>query len=71
MYVIQPAHSWWRKENWNEARPLPEGFRYSSDGNTQWLTREELYELVDESSPVLATSPQEPYRLLDYSQTLE
>src|SRR5437868_10866787 len=33
MYVIQPAHSWWKKENWNCARPLPDGFRYDSDSN--------------------------------------
>jgi hypothetical protein len=28
------------------AKPLPEGFRYSSDGNERWLTRRELEELV-------------------------
>jgi UDP-N-acetylglucosamine 4,6-dehydratase/5-epimerase len=53
MYVIQPAHSWWKKENWQLARPLPDGFRYTSDGNSRWLTPEQLYELVAESSPFL------------------
>jgi len=53
MYVIQPAHSWWKKENWRLARRLPDGFRYTSDGNSRWLTPEELYELVAESSPFL------------------
>src|ERR1700722_2910076 len=28
MYVIQPAHPWWSRENWHQARPLAEGFRY-------------------------------------------
>jgi hypothetical protein len=28
------------------AKPLPEGFRYSSDSNERWLTRRELEELV-------------------------
>ena len=42
MYVIQPAHPWWRKENWNGARALPEGFRYTSDSNPRWLSNEEL-----------------------------
>jgi len=46
MYVIQPAHSWWRKENWKSARALPDGFRYASDTNPRWLTAEELQELV-------------------------
>lgn len=46
MYVIQPAHSWWKSENWVHARKLPDGFRYSSDTNEQWLTRRELEVLV-------------------------
>lgn len=50
MYVIQPAHPWWRKENWNGAQALPDGFRYTSDSNPSWLTPEELQELVDAGS---------------------
>src|SRR5271157_5681347 len=23
--LVQPAHPWWRRENWVNARPLPEG----------------------------------------------
>ena len=46
MFVIQPTHPWWRSDNWVHARPLPEGFRYSSDANDRWLTRRELEELV-------------------------
>jgi UDP-N-acetylglucosamine 4,6-dehydratase len=48
MYVIQPSHPWWRSENWEHARPLPEGFRYSSDSNPRWLAAEDLYELLGE-----------------------
>jgi len=47
MFVVQPTHSWWHKENWKQARVLPEGFRYSSDTNSQWLTRKELFDLID------------------------
>jgi len=46
MYVIQPAHPWWKSDNWKNATPLPEGFRYSSDTNDRWLSRRELEELV-------------------------
>ena len=46
MYVIQPSHPWWKSENWVGAKPLREGFRYSSDSNERWLTRRELEELV-------------------------
>jgi len=42
MYIIQPLHPWWRVENWHNARPLPEGFRYTSDTNTRWLSIKEL-----------------------------
>ncbi|HSY65870.1 MAG TPA: UDP-N-acetylglucosamine 4,6-dehydratase (inverting) [Terriglobales bacterium] len=59
MYVIQPAHPWWRKENWNHAHPLPEGFRYSSDNNPQWMSAEELYELMAENFPGLVPLPEE------------
>jgi UDP-N-acetylglucosamine 4,6-dehydratase len=46
MYVIQPSHPWWKRENWINATALPEGFRYSSDTNDRWLTRRELEDLV-------------------------
>ena len=46
MFVIQPSHPWWKSENWDNAKPLAEGFRYSSDTNDRWLTRRELEELV-------------------------
>ncbi len=49
MYVIRPAHPWWRLENWVSARPLPEGFAYASNTNTEWLTLEQFRRFVDES----------------------
>jgi UDP-N-acetylglucosamine 4,6-dehydratase/5-epimerase len=45
-YVIQPSHPWWKRENWVNGRPLPEGFRYASDSNEQWLSHRDLRELV-------------------------
>jgi UDP-N-acetylglucosamine 4,6-dehydratase len=42
MYVVQPAHPWWTRENWIEGRALPDGFRYSSDQNSVRLEAEEL-----------------------------
>ena len=47
MYVIQPAHPWWRVENWAGGRPLPDGFRFTSDANTRWLSIEELRSLIE------------------------
>src|SRR5271168_928762 len=57
MYVIQPAHPWWKSENWGGAKALPEGFRYSSDANERWLTRRELEALVTpETAEAVPTS---------------
>jgi len=46
LFVIQPAHSWWRVGNWKQGRPVPEGYRYGSDTNTDWLTAADLYAIV-------------------------
>jgi FlaA1/EpsC-like NDP-sugar epimerase len=47
MYVIQPAHSWWDNSNWNGSRALPDGFRYTSDGNPQWLSVDQMRKLIE------------------------
>jgi UDP-N-acetylglucosamine 4,6-dehydratase/5-epimerase len=46
MYVIQPNHPWWRTENWVDAKPVAEGFHYTSDTNALWLTGPDLEELI-------------------------
>ena len=51
MYVIRPAHPWWKNENWVNGRALPDGFRYTSDTNSDWLTPERLQALVASSEP--------------------
>jgi len=50
MYVIQPSHPWWKRANWVHGRPLPQGFRYTSDSNQQWLSQEQLQELIEPGS---------------------
>ena len=47
MFVIKPVHLWWDERNWAHGKPLPDGFRYTSDSNPQWLSVDELRELVD------------------------
>jgi UDP-N-acetylglucosamine 4,6-dehydratase len=46
MYVILPNYSWWNRKNYVEAVPVPENFVYTSDGNEEWMTVEQLRELV-------------------------
>ena len=53
-YVIQPASYWWDQKAWAKetgARPVPDGFQYSSDRNERWMTRDELAGLL-KSEPV-------------------
>src|SRR5579863_7834926 len=57
MYVIQPAHPWWKKGNWVQGRELAPGFRYSSDGNEDWLTHEQLQQLIEPEAAVKARVP--------------
>ena len=47
MYVIQPLHPWWQVQNWAGAKPLPDGFHYTSDTNTHWLSVEELRRQIE------------------------
>jgi UDP-N-acetylglucosamine 4,6-dehydratase len=46
MFIIQPAHPWWRVENWKGAKPTPDGFRYASNSNPKWLSGAELKEVI-------------------------
>ncbi len=57
MYIIQPSHPWWKKANWVHARALPQGFRYTSDTNEQWLTHEQLQELIEPGTEIKVRVP--------------
>src|SRR5437660_6877805 len=57
MYVIQPLHPWWKSENLINGRALPEGFRYASDTNSEWLTDLQLQELIASLEPDNSTIP--------------
>jgi UDP-N-acetylglucosamine 4,6-dehydratase len=46
-FVIEPELHFWDKNNLVEGALLPEGYRYSSDNNQQWLSVKELKQLVE------------------------
>ncbi len=46
MFVIQPLHLWWGGGNWSAGKPLSDGFRYTSETNSQWLTPNEMVSLI-------------------------
>ena len=46
MFLIQPNHSWWGNELVTDGKPLADDFEYGSNNNSEWLTAEELKEMV-------------------------
>ncbi|ABU56896.1 UDP-N-acetylglucosamine 4,6-dehydratase (inverting) [Roseiflexus castenholzii] len=48
MYVVQPRYPWWQVKDWEGGKPLPEGFRYASNTNSQWLSVSELRVLAED-----------------------
>ena len=45
-FVVLPEHAWWQVETDRAAKPLPEGFIYSSDRNEEWLDRAAILQLL-------------------------
>src|SRR5437899_894389 len=45
-FVIEPEHPFWSREKSLGGKPLPAGFRYTSDGNSVWLTPARLKEML-------------------------
>ena len=50
-YVIEPAFSFWSREPYMDlgAKAVPDGFRYASDTNTDWLDGDRLARLLAEN----------------------
>jgi len=47
MFVVQPSGALWFGLEWQKrGRPLPDGYRYSSDNNPVWLTVEQIRQMV-------------------------
>lgn len=47
-FIVQPLHPWWQVPDQPGGRPLPEGYSFSSDRNTWWLTTEQLRAMLGE-----------------------
>ncbi len=47
MFVIQPAIELWFGHEWQKVgRPLPEGFRYASNTNPDWLSIDQIRQII-------------------------
>jgi UDP-N-acetylglucosamine 4,6-dehydratase len=48
MFVVQPASALWFGHHWESlGKLLPDGFRYASNTNTEWLDVEQINALID------------------------
>jgi UDP-N-acetylglucosamine 4,6-dehydratase/5-epimerase len=56
MFVIRPTHGGRATDNWNDEVPVPEGFRYASNTNSEWLTPQDLCRLLEDSAQPLPWS---------------
>ena len=45
-YVVEPEYPFWGEAGSVGGKPLPEGFRYTSDNNDRWLSGDELIRIV-------------------------
>lgn len=45
-YEIYPEYHWWTPKTVEPSKPVPDGFRYSSDTNTDWMTPQDLRDLL-------------------------
>ena len=46
MFIVLPLFPYWADTQWKSAKPLPEGFRYTSDDSKWWLSPEDLREII-------------------------
>ena len=47
MFVVQPVEASWFGYSWQDkGKPLPEGFSYTSDNNTEWLDLEGIQKFI-------------------------
>ncbi len=48
MFVVQPAEMIWFGREWEKlGKSLPDGFRYASNTNPQWLTVEQIQKIIE------------------------
>lgn len=45
-FIIEPEFSFWKYNEEKGGKPLADGFKYTSDTNTQWLTQEDLNKII-------------------------
>jgi len=47
-FIIEPEHPFWEEKNLVGGKTLPEGFRYTSETNNQWITKSDIKRIIKE-----------------------
>jgi UDP-N-acetylglucosamine 4,6-dehydratase/5-epimerase len=47
-FVVEPEHPFWLYHD-DDGKKLPDGFEYTSNGNTEWLSKEDLAAMLEET----------------------
>lgn len=45
-FIIEPDFPFWGRKNYKNSKPIKDGFKYASDSNNWWLTKEELKKMI-------------------------
>jgi len=49
MYIVQPAAALWFGHYWSDVgQPLPDNYHYASDNNSEWLTFEDIQDMISD-----------------------
>jgi len=62
MYIVMPTYSWWERGNYVDAVKVSEEFIYTSDRNNEWMTVEQLRDIVYKSASVIDGGAEEDVR---------
>ncbi len=46
-FIIEPEYPFWGKGNFGDGKPLPDGFRYTSEDNDQWLSIDDIRNMIE------------------------
>ncbi len=46
-FVIEPEFNFWNKDNGKEGKSLPPDFSYASNTNKEWITKEQMQEILN------------------------
>lgn len=48
-FIIKPEYPFWTRKQLKKGKKLPVGFKYTSENNDKWFTKEEMMKIIEES----------------------